>query len=287
MDKLEITYKGMSVSILYPGTRYRRSRFDWTGMVEQISLGSVRFLGMEADGQYKGTEGIGLSSEFGIKTPLSYWRTLPGKEFMKIGVGALRRDSIKPYNFFRDYPVRPFETEVRSFENKVEFIQKDCSAGPYRCDYQKTIEIADRELIIHSHLINKGERTIKTEEYCHNFFRPGDAGITGSTYIETSHPLKSRKEVGPIRIDSGKISFPKAPDEVFYTYGLFRDSPKDFTWKIADEESGLSVTGIEDFPVSKFALWGMSHVISPETFHSFILKPREDLKWRRKYRFKA
>lgn len=288
MNKINIEYKDTKATLLYPGSAYSRSRFDWTGIVEQLTAGSVPFLGKEAEGDYKGSEGIGLSSEFGIKTPLSYWRTLPGREFMKIGVGALTRDSVMPYSFFRDYPVRPFETEVQAFENKVEFSQKSCSAGPYAYDYVKTIELSDRVLTINYHLMNRGEKRIRTEEYCHNFFRPGDRDLTSRLSVETSIPVRSRKTVGQILMPrEGLIQFNGDPREVFYMYGLLKDRPGDFSWKITDEESGTSVRGIEDFPVSKFALWGMKHVISPETFHTFTLESGDDLKWSRKYLFEV
>lgn len=286
MERIQLEYNDTKISVLHPGQVYKGSRFDWTGIVEQISIGSVSFLGQEAHGQYAGTEGIGLSSEFGMEKPLSYWKTFPGKDFMKIGVGALKRETLKSYDFFRDYPVRPFDTKVRISDSKAVFFQEGCRVGSYSYDYVKQIEASDREVIIDYHLINRGASVIRTEEYCHNFFRLGNKDLTSSVSVETAYPLRSRKTVGSIgKTDGRTLGFSDDPDDVFYMYGFLKDRPSDFTWKISDGKSGYSVKGIEDFPVSKFALWGMSHVISPETFHSFTLGRGADLKWRRRYLF--
>jgi hypothetical protein len=287
MDRIFLKKNDMEVTLLYPGKVYKRSRFDWNGIIEQVSVCNTPFLGLEADGEYVGTEGIGLSSEFGIKTPLSYWKTLPGKPFMKIGVGALIRDSFESYDFFHDYHIKPFETKVLYTENRVEFLQRGCKVGNLNYDYLKAVEILDRELIIHYHLINRGKAVINTEEYCHNFINLGGKNLSMSVTVETSHTLKSRKTIGDILIDSRKVSFSKDPDKTFYMNSLYNKHVINFSWKINCEQQGLSVTGIEDFPVSSFALWGMRHVISPETFHSFSLKPGEDLKWNRRYCFKV
>lgn len=281
MNPIELNNKTLNVTIAPPGSAYRRSRFDWTGMVSQVRLGDRTFLGRESDGNYRGTEGFGLATEFGIETPLSYGRTFPGREFMKIGVGALKRTSIRPYNFMKDYPVRPFQTDVQVSEDRAVFTQSGISAGPYRCDYMKAISIKENELTIGYRLVNSGTRTIRTEEYCHNFLRPSGRDITGRLEIRTNRDLSAEKTVGELNVEKGKITFPRDPEGVFFMYGLLKENPEDFSWSITDRETGASVTGAEGFPVSRFALWGMKHVISPETYHSFSLPPGEELHWKR------
>ncbi len=222
-----------------------------------------------------------------MSTPLSYWKTLPGKEFMKIGIGALTRKSWMPYRFFKDYKIRPFSTEVKTYNNRVEFTQNNCSVGEYAYNYLKTVEIKDNSLTISYRLRNTGYKVIKTEEYCHNFLRPGDTDITGQFISETNSLLKSRKTVGKIKVHSKSISFKSDPEKVYFMYCKFKEKPKNFFWKITNRENGVSVKGIGDFPVSKFALWGMKHVISPETFNSIRINPGEEQVWSRSYFFEV
>ncbi|MBI9097217.1 MAG: hypothetical protein JEY91_02005 [Spirochaetaceae bacterium] len=287
MNKITLKNSDLTISMLQPGTKYTRSRFDWTGVVDQISLGGITFLGKEACGSYTGSEGLGLSTEFGISTPLSYWKTLPGKQFMKIGVGALKRRSLKPYSFFDEYDVSPFKTEVKTYDDRVEFLQKNCTVGSYRYDYTKKIRIEDNSLLMEYHLKNTGESRIKTEEYCHNFFRLGDKDISEHIEVETNYPLKSRKLVGELEVNGKKISIKTKPEKMIYTYSLLKEKPDDFSWKLKNKRNNISISGFESFPVSKFALWGMKHVISPETFYSFSLQPGAEQKWSRKYVFEA
>ncbi len=286
MDNIILKSKHISVEILNPGTVYTRSRFDWTGIVKQVTLGNTKFLGTEADDNgYSGSEGIGLSTEFGISTPIAYWKTFPGFKFMKIGVGALKRKSILPYSFFKDYPITIFNTQVKAYDNRVEFKQIGCEVASYKYDYIKTITIEKNSLTISYKLKNTGTSTIKTEEYCHNFFRLGDSDITKNFVVNTNHDIKSRKTVGDIVVEPRGISFNKDVNETIYTYSTFKEKPTDFYWEIINKDNGTKVKCTEDIPVSKFALWGMKHVISPESFYSFKLKPGHELTWNRRYEF--
>ena len=49
---------------------------------------------------------------------------------------------------------------------------------------------------------------------------------------------------------------------------MLKENPEDFSWKVLNNSNGASILGSENFPVSRFALWGMRHVISPETLLS-------------------
>ncbi|MGL1892815.1 MAG: hypothetical protein OCD02_14380 [Spirochaetaceae bacterium] len=286
MGILTLKNDSLFVEILAPGTEYCRSRFDWTGIVKQVSIGNTTFLGTEADNiGYAGTEGIGLSTEFGISTPIGYWKTVPGHNFMKIGIGALKRKSIFPYSFFKDYPISTFNTDIKTYENKIEFIQNGCEVGSYKYDYTKTVSIKGFNLKINYKLKNIGKSTIKTEEYCHNFLRLGDSDVTDQFVVDTNHEIRTTKLVGDLDIKTNQILFPSSPLDTFYSCSNFKDEPRNFYWEITNKENGTRVKCTENIPVSKFALWGMKHVISPESFYSFTLKPNQELTWSRNYEF--
>ena len=55
-----LTNGELSVSVLLPGS-YSRSRYDHSGMVEQVSLGGNSFLSREQIGEGDGLGGVGLA----------------------------------------------------------------------------------------------------------------------------------------------------------------------------------------------------------------------------------
>jgi hypothetical protein len=285
MDKMELKNDHLSLSLLTPGTVYTGSRFDWTGIVDQVSLKKIPFLGIESDGKFHGSGGIGLSCEFGMRHPIGYRGTKIGKEFMKIGVGALTRENIRAFNFFKPYKVRPFLTEVKPYKDHVEYLQENCRVRGYAYNYRKTISLEKNKLIISYDLKNIGEEPLKTEEYCHNFLKPGGGYITQQITLETSHPFRRKKLSGPLEIEPQRVSFKENPQREYYVNALMKHRPRDFSWTIKDGASGVTLKCKENFPVSQIAFWGKKHVMAPEAFHSFNLLPGDDLQWSREYSF--
>ncbi|QEN04429.1 hypothetical protein EW093_06865 [Thiospirochaeta perfilievii] len=283
MENIILKNSVMELSLLKPGTTYKKARFDWTGIIEQVTIGDTTFLGKESNGIEHGTEGLGLISEFGISTPLSYWRTLPGKEFMKIGVGALTRNSLKPYNFFKDYDIRPFETKIKSYQDRVTFSQTDCSVGSYSYNYIKTIVIEDNVLTIFYSLENNGHSTIKTEEYNHNFLKLQDRKISLDTEININNKIYPKKLIGPLSLQGNKKININENNDLIYLKSKLKNRPDNFVWNVTNGDKSILCN--ENFPASKFALWGKSHVVSPEVFHSFSIEPGKTLEWSRKYTF--
>lgn len=284
MSKIELKNDKISISILKPGTEYTRSRFDWSGIVEQITLGETTFLGQESFGDNIGTEGIGLSTEFGINTSIGYDEVAVGEEFLKIGIGAQIREKEKDYFFFDEYKNRAFPIKYKEHKNRVDFFQSGALNG-YAYDYKKTISIKENSLTISCTLHNTGSKAIKTEEYCHNFFRPGDIDISKNTMVKLSHRYKELEKVGDINHERESLTFSKDPTETFYIKGELTDKPKDFSWRMSNKMNGVAVECYEDFQQSIFACWGMPYVISPETFFQVDLKPGEETSWNRKYLF--
>ena len=59
------------------------------------------------------------------------------------------------------------------------------------------------------------------------------------------------------------------------------------SWEIRHDPSGVAVRGTEQFPLSRFALWGTTHVVSAEAFVRIDLQPGEQQQWSRDYEFIA
>jgi hypothetical protein len=82
----------LHVTIAHPDLVYTGLRFVWTGFIMQITLENKHtFCTPESLHSSEGTSGIGLCNEFGNLHALGYKEAQPQEQFMKIGVGLLRK----------------------------------------------------------------------------------------------------------------------------------------------------------------------------------------------------
>lgn len=285
LSRIELKNDQLTISILEPGKEYTRSRFDWSGIVEQVTLNGTTFLGQEAQGDNRGTEGVGLSNEFGIETAIGYDEVKVGEEFLKIGIGAQIREEEKDYFFFDEYRNRTFPIEYKVESDRVDFQQNGVRLNGYGYDYSKSIILYGNSLTIHCKLKNIGDKPIVTEEYCHNFFRLADSDITKDTVIQLNYEFGEIKKVGDINKFPSMVNFNNDLVETFYVKGEVFGHPDDFSWRLSNKVLGVAVECYEDFKQSIFACWGMPYVISPETFKNINLKPNEETTWNRTYKF--
>jgi hypothetical protein len=189
----EITNAWVRVRLYLPDAKtgfYRGTRFDWAGVI-----GSAEFAGHDyfpqwfqrvdanvRDFIYDGPDIVaglctaitGPSEEFvSDGGALGFDEAGPGGNFIKIGVGVLRKPDDGKYDMFRLYEiVDGGKWSVRRQPDAVEFRQglSDPSTG-YGYDYRKTVSLAkDKpELVLEHSLRNTGRRAIHSSVYNHNF----------------------------------------------------------------------------------------------------------------------
>lgn len=285
-DPIILTNERLKVEIAYPGTVYRGSRFDWTGFITQVTLdGRHTFCVPEQYEPGKGTGGIGFCNEFGIKTPVGYNDAKVGEQFPKIGTGLLTRKSEEEYDFFSPYEVEPFPTFVTADESNACFKVEPTECRGYAIRLQKTVSIMENKLIIDYKLGNTGSKPIITTEYCHNF-----SGID-SKKIGRDYTLGFPRKVdlsmikGKITHNEDRVLWEEAPQEEFYFLIEADLAGEPWQWQLRHEPSGASVRETSRFSVSQYAVWGSTHVVSPELFVDILLKPDEVMTWRREYEY--
>lgn len=275
----------LTVTLQQPGREYRRSRFDWGAIISGIVLDNkVNFCSQEATGDNLGTEGTGLTFEFGINKAVGYDEVKPGDFFPKIGVGFLKRESHDDYDFFHDYQVKPVDVSVKQDE-QVHFIQQSPVINGYGWILDRSIGINENRLVVETCLKNSGEKRIITNEYCHNFLKLGDNPVGSQYLLGLNRDVSLCESKGVIQHDKRSISPDGEPESWFYCAAEEADNSGEFCWRLEHKECGIAVICEEKFNVSRFALWGMRHVISPEFFIEIDLKPQESLTWSRCYSF--
>jgi hypothetical protein len=285
---MQLTTSRLSVTVDEPGTTYRGSRFDWSGIASQVVLDNTHsFLSQESGGGYVGTAGIGLCTEFGTTTPVGYNDAAVGARFPKIGIGRLTRTSEKAYFFFDPYPIEPFALQVESDGSSATFRMPDCRCGKFHFDYVKTLRAVDDRLTIECSLANKGQEPIVTEEYCHNFLVVDRQPVGPDYRLELPFEIKPADISEPCRVTGRQITLERTPETYFYLTQPAGLPAGPLSWKLTHVPSGAGIEVTEHFTPHGFELWGMAHVISPEFLIWLDVQPGKEWSWKREYRFFA
>lgn len=281
----------LSVQIQEPGSSYQRSRFDWGGICQQITLAGAAdsgptFCSQEATIDDPGTEGVGLTDEFGITTPIGYEQVEVGGWFPKIGVGFLQKVNAEPYDFFCDYPLRPVPIHVENeADHQVSFVQESELFNGWGWRLRKTYRVAEARLTIDYTLENTGEKAIITEQYNHNFVAI-DAQTIGPDYqLQTSFPMNFEVVDGGIEFAGDTLHLTEVPPQYIYAAQSDCTGLQNVAWTLLHQPSGHGLRVRENFRLHKFALWAKDYVISPECFIAIKLPPGETQTWQREYTF--
>lgn len=233
----------------------------------------------------KGSGGIGLCNEFGIKTPVGYDEAKVGELFPKIGTGLIKRKYDKGCDFFLPYEVEPFPVFVTADGSNACFKVEPEECRGYAVRFQKTVSIRDNVLLIEYKLGNAGSKPIFTTEYCHNFLGIDGHKVGREYCLSFPRKVKIKKLAGSFTACDDKILWEETPKGDFY--GLIEAEPADesWQWQLLYEPSGTGVRETSKLPVSERYIWGTIHAVSPELFVEISLKPGEIMTWIREYEF--
>ena len=275
------------IDIQEPGSGYKRARFDWSGICQQIRLdGKHTFCSKEATAEAPGTEGVGLTDEFGIHTPIGYDQIEAGGWFPKIGIGFLQKVNNDPYNFFYDYNIQPVPFQYEQDRNdQVSFLQESDILNGWGWRLRKTLSLDGAGLAIDYALENRGENAIVTEQYNHNFIAINGETVGPDYQLNTSFPLNLTVINGGVQVDHQNLNLIEVPPTFIYVMQPDGGGLENTEWRLIHKPSGHGLQASEQISLLKFALWGMSHVISPEFFVWIDLQPGQTQTWRRKYSF--
>ena len=272
---------------------YRGSRFDWTGFITQVRLkdGGHTFCVPESRIAGQGTGGSGLSNEFGLFKAIGYEDAAVGEGFPKLGIGILTRTDEEDYNFFKAYPIEPFEVDIKQDVDRIRYrvLPKDCRG--YAAELEKTISLQDQVLTIDYRLTNTGAKPIETHEYIHNFIGIDDYPI-GPDYTlrlpKDALGLEPASEYtnSLLRVNGSQISWnDDSVREFYFKLPNMTDAGYPWYWEVKHVPSGVGVRESGSFAPLLMAVWGKGHVVSPEAFIDIRVKPGDSLDWTRKYEF--
>ncbi len=287
-SQTHITLKNnrLKVDIHIPGSHYKGARFDWCGMIEQVLLDNTySFCTKESLDPHRGSNGFGLCNEFGLEKAIGYEEIDRQAYFPKIGIGALQKDTGEEYKFF--YPYKILENKIDYIEEMqtIKFKMKQRELNGYGYIYEKQITIKENNVIVAYYLNNIGTKPIYTTEYCHNFIALNGLLVDEKYELELSHEIAFENNNDILECKNSKIGWRDPVKQVFY---LATNSCYDLnSWCLTHKETGVSIKESVNQEVCRFALWGDTHVVSPEMFVAISLEPGETQRWHRTYEFNS
>jgi hypothetical protein len=281
--------KNLEICIDMPLENYQFSRFDWTGKITSVKFKGIAVSTSEKmDEDKKNQHGKGFYNEFGIEMPIGHDEIKAGEYFPKIGVGALKKEG-QEYSFSKAYEIEPADFKISIDTNKLIIECVSSSVNGYSYVLKKEIELLESSFVIRYYLHNTGEKTISTNEYCHNFLAINKE-LVGSQYI-LKFPFEIKPElfgatVNPeekVVLGQSEITFKKTPKEQFFFSNLSGSKNVDAHWELINTKSKIGISETGSFTTNKVNLWGWKHVVSPELFFDINLKPNQEIEWSRTY----
>lgn len=283
--------KNLKVTIDTPLENYQDSRFDWTGKIVGVAFQNIEVTGIERLDTGEGEHcGKGFYNEFGIDAPVGFADTKIGDWFHKIGVGLLKKDA-ESYDFQKAYEVQPADFKVDPQPNKITITCTAKIHNGYGYVLKKEITLTESGFVVRYQLKNTGANTIETNEYCHNFLAL-DGELIGTDYhlkfpfeLQPAHFGETVNAEQKVILGEKDFKFTGTPKDQFFFSNLAGDKTVMAQWELQHLKSGIGIRETGSFPTHSINLWGWTHVISPELFHSISLPSGQSTEWSRTYEF--
>jgi hypothetical protein len=290
-----ITNGTMNAVVFLPDLKngyYRAARFDWSGIVACASLNGHTFFGEWFDHYSPMTNDAvtGPSEEF--REPLGYDAAKPGEEFVKVGVGVLKRIDNQPYKIGTPFTILDHgRWKVRVHKNSIIFRQELRSSLGYAYVYEKVLSLDKRSNVLHiaHRLKNIGTKAIDTTVYPHDFFMLDNKTTGPAMQVHFPFvPVPSRPYPDTVRLEGMTIKWLAQMQPHKYASGEmtgFSSKVSDFDFTFQDLELGIGVEETSDSPLAKAFFWSTPTTVCPEGFVGIHVKPGETQRWNIYFRF--
>jgi hypothetical protein len=300
----------IKASIYLPDAKngfYRGTRFDWSGIVSSLEYKEHNYIGTwyqdtaanVLDYEYRDdkivtgstTSMIGVPEVFNTtpsRFPLGWEEAKVGGNFVKVGIGVLRKTDNEMYSQFKPYPiVDGGKWQVKRKAASVEFAQtiKDKQSG-YGYAYTKRVALTPgkAQMTISHTLRNIGSKPITGMVYNHNFMRWDNEAPNPDYQVSFAfEPKVIELPAGmPIALNGKTLSFTRAMvdrDALRVTPEGFGFSATDYDFRIENRKLGIGLRLTADQPLAQVAIWGIRTVFAVEPFISYNIQPGSEFAW--------
>ena len=277
---------------------YRSSRFDWSGLVACASYRGRTYFGEWFD-KYDPTINdavTGPAEEFRADDgkELGYAEAGADGEFVKPGVGVLKKTGDTPYKFGTSYPIvdhGSWTTKVS--KHSVTFTQVLHSKLGYSYRYTKIVELDPHRPVfrLRHTLVNLGTKDIETQVYDHDFFML-DHAPTGPHNVVTFGFTPTFSEGLPdiLHIDGNALHYLAAPDKTHTAWGYvtgYTGASGEYRVRVENTDTGTAILQTSDAPVSRSYFWSTPKTICPELYTPIHVPTGGKQSWTLQYELQA
>lgn len=275
---------------------YRGSRFDWSGVMKSLTYKEHNYFGVwfEGNDPLNHDTITGPVEEFlNGNEALGYSEAKPGGNFVRVGIGAMRKEKDAPFERFGRYSlVNPGKWSVVTKKKEIDFRHEldDASSG-YHYVYEKAIRLEEAKpaFVIEHRLRNLGKKAIVTETYNHNFFVIDGETSGPNLTVQFGFPAQPDRDLAPrAMVVDGKLSYKedlKQEESIYAEMKGLRGEVRDYDIRVENLNSraGVHITG--DRPLSKLVFWSIPRVLSPEPYLKMDIAPGKEFRWSIRYEF--
>lgn len=276
---------------------YQGTRFDWSGQIPSLVFAGHSFFGQWFE-KYdpKIHDAIqGPVEEFLTdRAGLGYAEAKPGENFVKIGVGAIRKPDEQAFRQFSTYEIADHgKWSVKTGADFVEFTQALSDTNGYAYVYRKTVRLAKNApvMILQHSLRNTGRKTIQSTVYEHNFYMIDDKPA-GPDYV-----VKFPWDVRAVAIPGLRGMAETRGQEFVYLRELpkgasvqsllegFGPSFSDYDIRVENRAAGAGVRQTADRPIARLNFWSIRSTVCPEAYIDMTIEPGREFTWNISYQF--
>ena len=287
----EISNRHIRAKIYLPDQEegyYRATRFDWSGIIYSLEYKGHQFSGPWFDHHHPEIHDAicGPVDEF---APIGFYDADMGGEFLKIGVGTLRKSSVDYQRFGLYQIVNPGKWEIIRDHSRIVF-RHLIENGSFAYDYTKTVRLSDDKPVLRldCSLINRGKRPLECNVFNHNFFVI-DRQVTGPD-TEIHFPFypegKWRDTDSPVMICNNKIGFTRyfeRGETVFMQDLKGFDPDKNYRFSIENRAAKAGIQIVGDRMPFKMVFWASHLTACPEAFIRWSVGSQEEYTWSNVY----
>jgi len=269
---------------------YRATRFDWSGVMNSLEVNGHQYYGQWYE-KYSPTIDDAIMGPVESFDPVGYEKIKPGGQFLKIGVGVVKKPDDLPYNFETYYPiVNGGQWNIKVKKDRVQF-EQILKGTEYAYDYRKTVALVKNKpvMVIRHSLKNRGSETITTSVFDHNFLVM-DHQMTGPGFVLTL-PCNPTEQISPsmqpyVKIKGNQLIFLKDPGRQHVSFkDLTNGVGADYNIKVENHNTGAAVKITGDKRISKMVFWSSSKTICPEPYIKIEVKPGNTVTWEITYEY--
>ena len=282
-DRIILQSGLMKAEILTPWSNdYTLTRFAHTGFVSGLWMGDVCFTQAErAQAHQISTGGVGLCSEY--KCPAIEMDSAVGEEYLKVGVGVLRRTE-KPWRIVDEQRVQGLPASLSACEDAAVFECLSPMVNGYAYREKRTLQLKEGVLRQEIEMENTGEKALDISEYCHNFVSLGGIPTDETHRLElfgaqlqptAAGSVLQRAECGAVWTGPVSSSFSSECDVTGPAQPL--------AWRLTSSRTSASIAEALEFAPSSVYLWGTEYCVCAEVYKGLLIQPGQTARWSREW----